>query len=111
MKPIRTSERGRELANKRWAQSEHVARRALRDATGASSAMAGWGMVVFDQVKQARAGKAGATAAAAFVGRAAGMLRGRDGRAAVGDGVGISVHLDQGAAVALGGLLGRLLGK
>lgn len=77
MKPITTSERGRELAAVRWNTAERIARKALQEKLGVSSWGAGWAEVVGNQADIAAHGKKGSTPAAAFVGRAAGLMRDR----------------------------------
>lgn len=63
------------MARRRWDTAERLARKALAEAAGADGWAAGWHATVKAQAELAQSGAKGSTPAAAFVGRAAGLLR------------------------------------
>lgn len=108
MRPVRTSEEARALVRRRWDAAAAVARAELAESGGGSVAK-GWGGIVRAQIGQAKGGKAGSTSAAAFVGRAAGLLERQQGRAAESSGASeLSVSVKGQAVESLLGLLAGL---
>lgn len=108
LKPIRTSERARELAERRWAAVKAAARAEVA-LYGEGSVIQGVRKMTRGQVQLAASGKAGSTSAYSAVLRVADLVERRQaGAGVVGDGVAVNVALGGASAAGLLGLLGKL---